>query len=301
MFVGGLHLGVAGAALATVAAQLVSVVLCLRLIARRMPQLQLQRADWAVDRRELAEPLRLGLSMGFQYSIISIGIMVLQWAINSLGADTVAGFTAAARVDQLAVTPLASFGLALATYVAQNRGAQEWQRVRHGVARTTWLALGAAVVLGTIVMTVGTPIVRLFVGAGQDRVVALAHHYLIINGCLYGFLAILFLYRNAVQGLGNARSPMISGIAEVVLRTVAALVLVRLIGFTGVALAPPLAWVAGSIPVVISWVIARRKMLATEEQLRAEAKFIMIEEAQVPLGDGFEPGVLREPGSVPQV
>lgn len=266
LFVGVFHWGVGGAALATVVAQLVSVVLCLLLIARRMPELHLRREDFRLRRRDLDEPLRLGMSMGFQMSVIAIGALVLQYAINSLGADAVAAFTAAMRVDQLAVSPLNSIGLALATYAAQNRGARQWRRIRIGVARTTWVSLGTAVVLGLVNILLGPAIVRVFVGAGQDDIVTMAHQYLTVSGALYVFLALLFVYRNVVQGLGHATTPTLSGVAELVLRAAAGLVLVRHFGFLGVCLAAPLAWIGGAIPVALSW-FAERGRLAQEEGL----------------------------------
>lgn len=264
--VGGAGLGVGGAALATVVAQLVSVVLCLVLVRRRMPVLHLHREDWRLERADLAEPLRLGMAMGFQMSVIAVGAMVLQSAINGLGAQAVTAFTVAARVDQLAVAPLNSFGLALATFVAQNRGALAWTRVRQGVLRTTGVSTAAAVVLGVLVAVAGAPIVRVFVGEGEEHVVGLAHQYLIISGCLYGFLALLFVYRNAVQGMGHATAPSVSGVAELVLRAVAGLVLVRYFGFVGVCLAAPLAWIGGLVPVAISWAAERRRLVRREQQ-----------------------------------
>ncbi|WP_125777116.1 MATE family efflux transporter [Antribacter gilvus] len=263
-FVGGLGLGVGGAALATVVAQLVSVALCLLLVQRRMPVLHLRREDWLLARADFAEPLRLGMSMGFQMAVIAVGAMVLQTAINGLGAEAVTAFTVASRVDQLAVAPLNSFGIALATYVAQNRGALAWTRVRQGVLRTTGVSAVAAVVLGVLVVVLGEPIVRLFVGGGEAQVVALAHQYLVVSGCLYVFLALLFVYRNAVQGMGRATSPAVSGFAELVLRAAAGIVLVRYFGFLGVCLAAPLAWIGGLVPVAVSWFAERRRLVDNE-------------------------------------
>ncbi|HUX69578.1 MAG TPA: MATE family efflux transporter, partial [Cellulomonadaceae bacterium] len=122
-FVAGLGLGVAGAALATVVSQATSVVLCLAYVRRRVPVLHLHRDDWRVTRADLARHLRLGLPMGFQMSIIAIGALAVQVRLNSLGAEAVAAYTTAARVDGLAVALLQSLGLAVSTFVAQNYGA----------------------------------------------------------------------------------------------------------------------------------------------------------------------------------
>ncbi|GAA1851928.1 MATE family efflux transporter [Myceligenerans crystallogenes] len=260
-FVGVLGLGVGGAAFATVLAQFLAVLLCLVVIRGRIPQLRLRREDWRLRREDFGEPLRLGTSMGLQMSVIGIGTVILQYGVNGLGADAVAAFTAAVRVEQLGIAPLNSFGAALATYVAQNRGALDWLRVRQGVLRTTWINCGVAVALGLVVIALGVPIVRLFVGDGVPGVVAMAHQYLVINACLYVFLALLFVYRNTMQGLGNASSSTVSGIAELVLRSVAGLVLIQQFGFLGVCLAAPLAWIGGLLPVAAAWFSARRDLV----------------------------------------
>lgn len=260
-FIGGFGWGVPGAALATVLAQAVSVALCIVLIWRRMPQLRLTRADWRSQPGEMGETVRPGLAMGFQMSVIAIGAVVLQYAINGLGSEAVAAFTAAMRVDQIAVAPLSSFGVALTTYVAQNRGAGQWARIRIGVWRTSVVTWFLAIVLGGVIILLGSPIVRLFVGDGEPGVVAYAHDYLIVQGALYPILASLFVLRYAIQGLGATAVPTFAGFMELVFRSVAGLVLVAPLGFLGIALAAPLAWVGALIPVAFSWFAWRRALM----------------------------------------
>lgn len=269
LFIAGFGFGVGGAALATLVAQAASVVLCLALIARRMPELRLRREDWRFGWDTLAASARIGLTMGFQMSVIAIGAVVLQYGINHLGADAVAAFTAAMRVDQLAVAPLASVGVAMTTYVAQNRGAGEWWRIRVGVFRISLVAVGLAVVLGAVNVLFGTDIVQVFVGPGEDQVVAMAHRYLIINGALYTVLAMLFLLRNAIQGLGATGVPTIAGFAELTMRSAVGLFLIGRIGFLGACLAAPLAWVGALVPVAIAWFVERRRLVRAEDGVLA--------------------------------
>ncbi|GAB2451481.1 MATE family efflux transporter [Xylanimonas ulmi] len=270
LLVGVAHWGVAGAAAATVLAQIASVVACLALIARRMPLLRLSRADWAAGRGSLREPLRMGLPMGFQMSVIAIGAVVLQFAVNGLGAVSVAAFTAAMRVDQLAVAPLNSFGVAMVTYTAQNRGARQWRRIRVGALRTSLVAVGVAVVLGVVLVTFAQPIVGLFVGPGQPEVLAMARTYFLVNGGLYAVLSLLFVLRNVVQGMGLSSVPTLAGALELVMRSAAALVLVRHFGFVGVAWAAPLAWAGALTPVAFAW-SRQRRLLAEREREDATA------------------------------
>jgi len=264
LFIAVFKLGVGGAAAATLVAQTISVLLCLVLIARRMPELTLRRADWRISAAELRESAKLGLTLGFQMSVIAIGAAVLQYGINQLGTEAVAAFTAAMRVDQVAVIPLATVGIAMSTYVAQNRGAREWWRIRFGVFRTSVLAVILAIGLGGAITIFGTDIVRLFFGEGEDHVVAMAHQYLILNGSLYWVLAVLFLLRNALQGLGVTAVPTIAGFMELVARSAVGLLLIERVGFVGVCLAAPLAWLGALIPVAIAWAIHRRRLLRAE-------------------------------------
>jgi len=264
VFISVFGMGIGGAAAATLVAQTLSVLLCLVLIARRMPELRLHRADWRVRSAEVGESARLGLTLGFQMSVIAIGAAILQFGINGLGTDAVAAFTAAMRVDQVAVTPLASVGVAMSTYVAQNRGAGQWWRIRYGVFRTGALAIVLAIALGAAISVFGTDLVRLFVGQGEDRVVAMAHQYLILNGSLYWVLAILFLLRNAVQGLGATVVPTIAGFMELIARAGVGLLLVGRLGFLAVCLAAPLAWIGALVPVAIAWALQRRRLLRRE-------------------------------------
>ncbi|WP_309066040.1 MATE family efflux transporter [Microbacterium sp.] len=262
VMVGPLAWGVAGAALATVVAQAVSVLLCLLYVWRRLPVLHVQRADWRVDRDEVGEHLRLGLPMGFQASIIAIGTLIVQVALNTLGAEAVAAYTTASRVDSIAVAFLSSLGLAASMYTAQNLGARRPDRIRRGVIQATWMALGASVVLGALLVAFGVPMVRLFIGDGADAVVESAHLMLIVNGVSYWALGVLFVLRGALQGLGHTLIPTLTGIVELVMRVAAAVVLGGVLGFAGVALSNPLAWLGAAALLVPAYLRAHRDLAA---------------------------------------
>ncbi|MFT4051465.1 MAG: MATE family efflux transporter [Microbacterium sp.] len=260
LLTGVLGWGVVGAALATVIAQAVSVVLCLEFVRRRIPELHVRRADFRVARADLAEHLRLGLPMGFQASIIAIGTLVVQVALNSLGTDAVAAYTAASRVDGLAIALLQSLGLAVSMYAAQNLGAGRPDRVRRGVRQAVGMSLVGAVALGSLLIAFGAPLVRLFVGDGADEVVRLATLMLVINGVSYAALGILFVLRGALQGLGSTLIPTVTGVVELAMRVGAAVVLAQAFGFAGVAWSNPLAWIGGCIILIPAYVRLRRRL-----------------------------------------
>jgi putative MATE family efflux protein len=269
-FVAGLGLGVGGAAFATVVSQAASVVLCLVHVRRRVPVLHLHREDWRITRDDVARHLRLGLPMGFQASIIAIGALAVQVRLNSLGADAVAAYTTAARVDGLAVALLASLGLAVSTFVAQNYGAGRPDRIRLGVVQAAWMSLVGGLLIGAVLIAAGGAIIELFVGPGEQRVVSMASYLLHVNGACYVILGILFVLRGALQGIGYTLVPTLTGAIELVMRVGAAVVLGAAFGFSGVVWGNPLAWV-GSVVVLVPAYLRAKRRLAAAPGLRAVA------------------------------
>lgn len=256
----GLGMGVGGAALATVVAQGVSVLLCLVHVRRRVPALHVRREDWRVTPAELGEHLRLGLPMGFQASIIAIGIVAVQVRLNDLGPDAVAAFTTGARVDNAALTLMASLGLAVSMFAAQNLGAGRPDRVRAGVVQALWLTVAGSAVLGVLMAASGSSLVRLFVGPDEERVVAMAAYLLQVNGLLYVVLGALFVLRGALQGLGRTGVPTVTGVLELLCRLGAAVVLGAHWGYEGVIWGSPLAWFAAMAVLVPAYARAHRTL-----------------------------------------
>lgn len=262
LMVGPLAWGVAGAAWATVVAQAISVLLCLLYMWRRLPVLHVHREDWKVSRDDISEHLRLGLPMGFQASIIAIGALIVQVALNTLGSQAVAAYTAAARVDSLASAFLASLGLAASMYAAQNLGARRPDRIRRGTIQAIWMAVIASLALGVVMVAFGEHAVRLFVGDGADEVVDMAHLMLIINGVSYVLLGVLFVLRGVLQGIGRVLVPTVTGVIELFMRVAAAVVLGAFFGFGGVAMSNPLAWLGAVILLVPAYVRAHKAFAA---------------------------------------
>lgn len=269
LFVQYLGFGIGGAAGATVIAQLISVLLCLGYVHRAIPELHVGRDEWLESRHVIGRHLRIGLPMGFQSSIIAIGSLAVQVRLNMLGADAVAAYTTATRVDGLASAFLASLGLAVSTYVAQNYGAQKIERIVIGVRQGVAIAVATGLLLGVTLITFGETIIRMFVGNGHANVMAMSHQYLVWNGVAYFLLAILFTTRGALQGLGRVLVPTISGVLELAMRVTAAIVLAGAMGFSGIAVASPLAWVGAILMLVPAWVHARRN-LTRDAEIAAE-------------------------------
>ncbi len=286
LFIMVFGMGVSGAALSTVVSQIVSVVLCFWLVQRKMPALHLQREDWKITWAELVEPMRIGLPMGFQSSIIAIGTIVLQYALNDLGSDAVGAYTAAQKVEGLAMAPLASFGVAIAVYTAQNYGARTYGRLRKGVTQTAIMSVSFAILIALVNIVFGPSIVRMFIGSGQEDVVAMAQTFLVLSGTCYSALGLLFVFRNALQGMGRPLVPTVAGVMELVTRIAAALLLAPYFGFVGICLAGPLAWIFAMIPVAVSYSRQRRKLVEDEAYMAAESPPLSIKADDDARGQG---------------
>ncbi|OOC61865.1 MATE family efflux transporter [Paenibacillus ihbetae] len=253
-------MGVAGAGLATVISQLFSCLLCLIYIHKKVPLLQFKTADWSIDWAFIGQHMRVGFPMGFQASIIAIGAIILQITLNGLGAMAVAAYTAAQKIDMLATQPMNSFGVTMATFAAQNFGANRIDRIRLGVKQCILLSGSFSILVGALVIFAGPSAVSLFVGQGQEQLLDLSGQYFLANGTTYLLLSLLFIYRFSLQGLGQSFIPTVAGIMELIMRVVAAMFLSALIGFPGACLANPLAWLGALVPLGTAYYWSMKKL-----------------------------------------
>ncbi|MDR2491205.1 MAG: MATE family efflux transporter [Spirochaetaceae bacterium] len=255
-------MGVFGAGLATVIAQLTSGVLCIPAIFKRIKVLCVTKDDWKLRRNELWDQARAALPLGFQLSIIAIGALAVSFAVNKLGTIPVAAFTTGQRIDQFAGMPLSSIGAAMTTYTAQNFGAKKIGRIRKGVFQGGLIAFGLALLIGILFIAGGRTLARIFLK--EAAAVGLAKSYLTIQGACFIMLGQLFVYRQTLLGLGNSIVPTISGVVELIMRIVTALALAIPFGFIGICFASPLAWAGGLIPLVISLVFTLKRLRLKE-------------------------------------
>ena len=255
------HMGVAGAGVATILSQLLSGVLCMIYIMKKVPLLWVRREHFRAGKDEILRHLNIACPMAFQMSIIAIGALILQFALNGLGAVSVAAYTAAQKIDTIATMPINSLGAAMSTYSAQNYGANKIERIRKGVFQCILMSVSFSIIMGLVNIFAGSKLAAIFVGSGEKEVLSLARTYLSINGTFYFILALLFIYRFTLQGLGKGLVPTIAGVMELVMRTASALLLVNSFGFAGACMANPLAWLGALIPLAVAYYMIMHKML----------------------------------------
>jgi len=260
LFVVAFSWGVPGAALATVISQLISAILISGFIFRRFRSVLPRRQDWRVGWHEIQIHLSLGIAMGLQRSIVEVGNILVQTAINGLGALTVAAVSAAQRVRALNMMPLFAVSRAVTTYTAQNYGAGKMDRVYKGLFQACLISLGLGVFMATVNQFTGEPIAALFLKDSPEAV-ALAHRYILYTGYTVFILGIMLVFRSTLQGLGMRRAPILCSVMETAMSILAAFVLIPRIGFTGVCLVNPLSWLASGIPLYIAFGVWKRALL----------------------------------------
>ena len=264
VFIAGFGMGVEGAGYATVLSQIFSALACILYIWKKIPILRLNSKDFVAESSDVKEHVRISFPMAFQSSIIAIGAIIIQITLNQLGATAVTAYTAAQKIDQVAILPMMSFGVTMATFVAQNYGAKKYDRIWRGVRDCIKLSLSFAISVG-IILNVFSPIfIRAFVGVGHEEVVELGAIYFITNGTMYSLLSLLFIYRYTLQGVGKTFTPTVAGIMELCMRAFAAVVLSNLYGYTGATMANPLAWLGSLIPLMIAYYLFKNKFPAEQ-------------------------------------
>lgn len=266
VFILPLQMGVAGAALATILAQLLSAVLS-NVVGWKKFSI-LHKGDF----RDLKDPaikhLQVGFPMGFQMSVMCIGQLAMQAVVNSMGTAAVAGYTAATKADQLSVLVNNAMMTAISNYVAQNYGAGLPQRIQKGV-RACLIQLEVM----NLVMCIGLlllrhPIVRLFLDSPSAEIYAYSDGYLWGVAPFYFILGLLAVYRTAIQSMQNSWAPFSACMIELIMRLVATLILPSFIGYTAVCIASPLAW-AGACILLIPVYYHMMRNASTMHQLQA--------------------------------
>ena len=260
------NMGVAGASLATVIAQFVSAIIGVIYIKRNVPMFRIYKEDWSAGWKQIKEHASIAFPMGFQTSIIAIGMIAVSMTLNTLGPEAVAATTAAQKIDSLATKPLMAVGVTMATYTAQNYGAGKLDRVWEGVSKILKVSLIYSTVVGLILVMFGRQLAMLFVGAENPEILEMSRLYFMTNSSLYIFLATLIVHRYTLQGLGKSTAPTLAGLFELVARVGAVLLLSQSMGFVGVGLANPLAWVAALVPLLGSYYGLKRQLTTGQKR-----------------------------------
>ena len=237
------HMGVSGAAAATVFSQFVSGALNVWWMFRRMDMIQGKKSQMKPSLPHIKRLCVVGLPMGFEYSVSAIGAVILQNSINTLGSGAVAAQTAGEKIRQMFTLPMESVGMAIATYAGQNFGAGKLKRIRQGIKQGMVIQLVYCAVIWAVLLGMNGLLVQIVLGEAQPDISDQASRYLFIVSCLFIFHGSLMVFRNTLQGMGYSVHAIISGVWELAGRSLGGFLAVWGAGFTAVCLANPLAWI----------------------------------------------------------
>lgn len=275
LFIIAFRWGVAGAAVATVTAQLVSTVACFLYAFVKYPQLRLHREDWRVTSRDIRRHVVQGVPLGLQFSVLAVGIIVMQSVVVQfdmmegvmVSSAAQNGFGAANKLNNLLMTPINGLGAAMTSFTAQNLGAGNTARIKRGTLQSLLImAIMAAVcVAAGLLMTVDGAYLRIFLSGDKitAETVRYGNTFLYVDLTMYLFLGFIFISRNCVQGIGKSAFVLGAGAAELVGRVVVCMLLpaalsggvvsaaAPALAFYGLCAADPMAWVAADAVLII--------------------------------------------------
>ena len=254
-----LHWGVRGAAIATVFSQYVSGVGIGLYTLKKFPELCPRRTDCRWDRQNLATILNLSVMTSVQQSIMNFGILMVQGLVNSFGTVIMAAFAAAVKIDSFAYMPVQDFGNAFSTYVAQNYGANQHERIRKGIRSAGLTSALFCICISVLVCLFASPLMSIFIDPGQTEIIAAGVHYLRIEGACYIGIGILFLLYGYYRAVNQPLMSVILTIASLGTRVALAYLLsATALGVTGIWVSVPIGWALADV-IGIGYYLTQKK------------------------------------------
>lgn len=264
-FIAGFHMGVAGAAIATILSQAVSGIMCFIYMYSRFEIIRFGISDWKFDPDCAKEMLSYGIPSGLNGAATALGILILQFAINCYGTNVIAGYTAAIKVQNFAEIPLFAYCMTMINFEGQNLGAGKPANMKRGYLQCTYLGLATAFVLGVLLYFFGTEFSSIFVADNASAaVIGFAGYYLRFAAPFFLPYSILLITRSSLQGMGDKAAPLINGIIETISRTAFSIYLVHNTNEQILCMVNPIIWAIGAVALIIMflyrWSIIKKTM-----------------------------------------
>ncbi len=250
-FILGLHMGVQGAAFATVLSQAAAFLSCAVYMWKKYDFLRLKKEDFKFDRTIIKQLLTSGLSMGFMQSLVSMGTVSLQSAINTFGTNIIVAHTAARKITELFMLPFSVLGMTVTTYCGQNLGAGKVERIKSGIRDALFVSWVWCVLVVLASHTIGPFLIQAVTATKNREVISIASLYLRVDTMLYFVTAVITIFRNALQGMGDCLVPVISSFIELIGKILVVIYLTPRLAYWGIIVAEPIVWVLMVIPLII--------------------------------------------------
>ncbi|MBS4202368.1 MATE family efflux transporter [Bacillus sp. FJAT-49732] len=265
LFVLSFGMGVGGVAVATVISQVVSALICIIYTYTKFPIFRVKRTDWSPHFGNIGMISKIGIPMGLQSLLLSVGEMTVTGVVNSFGTNAVAAYATGMRVQQFATLAFFNISQAFSTFAAQNLGAKKFSRIQDSFKKVGLIVIAFTIVSSVLIITFGDVIVRLFI-SNQDThleaIVKMSKENLFAGACFFPFLGLIWFYNNTLRGMGEVAIPLFSGIVELIAKVGLSFILGMMFGYIGVWYAGPIGWALGLIPSFIQYHSGRWKRQA---------------------------------------
>ena len=262
LFVAVFQMGVGGAALATVAAQVVSGVLAGIYVYHSYCDMLPVKEDFRLEKGLTKEMLATGTAMGFMYSLVDLGSVVFQGASNALGEIYIAAHTAARRIINILMQPMSGLMNASGTFVGQNWGAKQKQRIRDTLKKIMGMQIAWGLFSCLIVYLFGQAIIRFVTGTQSEEILDNAVMSLRIHFPFFPVLGVLLAMRVSMQSMGQKTAPVVSSVIELLMKIIAALWMIPAFGFVGVCVTEPVTWAIMTVFLITVYLVKTQKILA---------------------------------------
>ena len=250
-FILKLDLGVSGAGLATVISQGFSVLLCIIYMWKKYPIFRVEKKDFFIKLELLKRLFYSGFSMAMMMSLVFFGTLALQTAINTFGTNIIVAHTASRKLTEFFMLPFSVFGITMATYCGQNKGANEPERIKKGIWQSLFITWGWSVIVIILSYTIAPFLIYMVTGTTNKEIILTSQKYLRINTIFYFVPATISILRNAMQGIGDHFTPIFSSGLELIGKISVVIFLVPSLEYFGIIISEPIVWVVMVIPLII--------------------------------------------------
>ena len=250
-------MGVVGVAFATIVSEFLSTFLCLYFIKRKHAILHIGREHLKPHFEVIGRIVAVGIPMSLQNLFTSIGMIALQSIVNRFGTDAIAAYAAAGKIDQIALMPLTSLGMAISTFTGQNFGSKNYSRIKEGVKSSAKIALLMGIALMLIILPFRGLWAGMFVSAKETGVIAICKEYLGIVSVFYWLAGVMYVFLSMFRGMGKMAMSTISAGMEPLTKIIAASILAGTVGRGGIWFAWPIGWFCAVLIPIILFVSGR--------------------------------------------
>ena len=260
LFVAVFNMGVVGAAIATVLAQLISAALCGLAFFLNYPRYVPRRKEFQISKRVMPTLLSTGCSMALMMCVVHMGTLIFQRANNALGEACITAYAAGRRIVSIVMQPFGTIADANATFVSQNWGAKQYNRIKTTLRKVMLIEICWGFVACVLMFGLGDSIIRIVTGTENAQIIADAVLCMRANGPFLPILGILLCLRTAMQAMGYKRDPVISSCVELAMKMAGAILVIPSIGFIGSCFTEPVTWVFMTIYLVVAYFLRRKNI-----------------------------------------